>query len=88
MKSKWNLYFNIDESSWCDIFKVCFNTTNDNSLVWFYLRIIYRILGNNHYLNKIGASSSSLCEKYDNAPETLMLIFTESPITVSLWENI
>ena len=35
MKAKWNvdLSFKIDEPSWCDIFKVCFNTTNDNSLV-------------------------------------------------------
>ena len=90
MKLKWNvdLYLNIDESTWCDIFKVCFNTTNDNSLVWFQLRIIYRILGTNHYLNKIAASSSSLCRKCDNAPETLMHIFTECPITVTLWENI
>ena len=90
MKLKWNidLYLNIDESTWSDIFKVCFNTINDNSLVWFQLRIIYRILGTNHYLNKIGASSSSLCRKCNNAPETLMHIFTECPITVTLWENI
>ena len=37
MKSKWNveLYLSIEESTWCDIFKVCFKTTNDNTLVWF-----------------------------------------------------
>ena len=56
--------------------------------MWFQLRVINRILGTNHYLNKIGASSSSLCRKCDNAPETLMHIFIECPVTVTLWDNI
>ena len=54
MKEKWNLDLNIsiDNQTWRDIFKTCYFTTHDNSLIWFQLRIIYRIHGTNYYLNK------------------------------------
>ena len=63
MKTKWNnnLNLNVDDKTWQDVFKVCFYNSNDNNLVWFQLRILYRILGTNSYLNKIGITPSPIC---------------------------
>ena len=44
MKEKWN------EENWTRIFKVCHHTIPDNVLIWFKLRIIYRILGTKYCL--------------------------------------
>ena len=90
MKVKWNRDLNlfINDITWRDIFKVCFYTSNDNYLVWFQLRILYRILGTNSYLNKIGLSPSSFCRNCKNDTETLMHIFTECPSVKLFWGKI
>ena len=56
MKEKCNsdLTVSIDNRPWKSIFNTCYFTTHDNCVIWFQLRIIYRILGTGHYLYKIG----------------------------------
>ena len=90
MKTKWNnnLNLNIDTKTWQDVFKVCFYTSNDNNLVWFQLRILYRILGTNSYLHKIGITPSPICRKCKDATETLTHIFTECPSVKVFWGKI
>ena len=90
MKTRWNnnLNLNIDDKTWQDVFKVCFYTSNDNNLVWFQLRILYRILGTNSYLNKIGITPSPICRKCNEATETLTHIFTECPSVKVFWGKI
>ena len=90
MKTKWNnnLNLNIDDKTWQDVFKVCFYTSNDNNLVWLQLRILYRILGTNFYLIKIGITPSPICRKCKKATETLTHIFTECPSVKVFWVKI
>ena len=68
MKEKWNSDLNvqIDNQTWQNIFKVCFYTVNDNSLIWFQLRVIYRILGTGYHLNKLGLPQMSCCSRNFN----------------------
>ena len=42
-------------------FLICFKTLNNNRLIWFQLKVIYRILGTQRYLNKLGLNDTLCC---------------------------
>ena len=90
MKEKWNHDFNlvIDEESWNRIFKVCHHTTPDNVLIWFQLRIIYRILGTKYYLQKVGISDSENCPRCHTFPETILHMFVDCSYVQRFWNSL
>ena len=90
MKGKWSSDLNvqIDNQTWRNIFKIGFYTVNDNTLIWFQLRIIYRLLGTGYHLNKLGLTPTSLCRKCSVNPETLIHMFIECPTVASFWGEI
>ena len=75
MKQSWNKDLNtfINEGQWNLIFRVCFKTLQNNSLTWFQLKILYRILSTNQYLHKIGLSDSPLCSRCNTTSESISL---------------
>ena len=90
MKEKWNHDFNlvIDEENWNRIFKVCHHTTPDNVLIWFQLRIIYRILGTKYYLKKVGISDSENCQRCHICLETILHMFVNCCYVQTFWNNL
>ena len=74
MKSRWNQEFEIciDHDTW-RMFSICFKTVTNNNLIWFQLKLIYRILGTNSYLHKLGIRNSLNC-RYCQQPESLLHI--------------
>ena len=87
MKSRWNQEFYIDHDTWRMLFSICFKTVTNNNLIWFQLKLIYRILGTNSYLHKLGTRSSPNCV-FCQQPESLLHIFYECPNSRELWIDI
>ena len=89
MKSKWNQEFEIciDHDTWRMLFCICFKTVTNNNLIWFQLKLIYRILGTNSYLHKLGIRNSPNCH-FCQQPESLLHIFYECPNSSELWNDI
>ena len=80
MKSRWNQEFEIciDHDTWRMLFSICFKTVTNNNLIWFQLKLIYRILGTNSYLHELGIRNSPNC-RFCQQPESLLHIFYECP---------
>ena len=73
------------EGKWNFIFRMCFKTLQNNSLVWFWLKIIYRILGTNQYLHKIGLSDSRLCSRCNTTSESILHLLTQCNESRTFW---
>ena len=88
-KSKWerDLELTLNEQIWRIIFKICFKSVCDNTIVWFQYKIIHRILGTNKYLNLISKSESSSCRLCNNSEESLIHLFVECPKSLLLWQS-
>ena len=73
----WETYLNIslDLNSWKNIHKICFFSIKDNSLIWFLYKIMYRLIGVNHYLYEINLSVSPTCGLCHENEETLYHLF-------------
>ena len=78
MKSKWEreLQLTIDEKSWISIFSLTYFSVNNNILIWFQLKLSYRILGTKEYLNKINVNNNSDCNHCQQR-ETILHMFVE-----------
>ena len=89
MKHKWNRDLNviIDNITWKNIFIHTFNM-HDNDLIWFQIKLIYRILGTKVYQNKIGLSEQFMCSFCQNQAETLIHMFTECIKTQEIWKSL
>ena len=89
MKSRWNDDFKIqiDHGTWKRIFSICFRTVANNSLIWFQLKLIYRILGTKKYLHKLGLKDTPNCPCCQQ-PETLLHIFHSCPNSINIWNDI
>ena len=61
IKLKWEneMQVTINKRVWSSIFSVTYQSANNNLLVWFQLKFLYRILGTREYLNKINIVNSS-----------------------------
>ena len=87
MKQRWNKDLNtfINDEQWSLIFKISFKTVYDNSLLWFQLKILYRILGTNKYLYKIGLSESPVCRRCNELPESIVHLFAQCKDARTFW---
>ena len=76
MKLRWNEEFQtqIDNNTWKTLFSICFKTVANNNLIWFQLKLIYRILGTNNHLFKLGIKNNPNC-LFCHQPESLLHIF-------------
>ena len=63
------------------IFEHVFRTTKDPKLMWFQYRINHRILGTNYLLKKMNIVVDDSCTFCRNAPETLLHLFYQCPIS-------
>ena len=61
---------------WSSIFSETNQRATNNLLVWFQLKLLYRILGTRAYLNKINIVNSSDCN-HCHEKETLVHVFVE-----------
>ena len=77
MKFKWhtNLQIHFDDDIW-NIFKICFTRVTNNDLIWFQVKVIYRLLGTTSYLHKLGIIEDSLCSQCGER-ETLTYLFVD-----------
>ena len=87
MKKSWNKNLNtfINEGQWNLIFRVCFKTLQNNSLIWFPLKILNRILGTNQYLHKIGLSDSPLCSRCNTTSKSILHLLAQYNESRNFW---
>ena len=87
MKQSWNKDLNtfINEGQRNLIFRVCFKTLQNNSLTWFQSKMLYRILGTNQYLHKIGLSDSPLCSRCNATSETILHLLAQCNESRNFW---
>ena len=71
------LEIRIPESMWKQIYRICFRSIKDNSIIWLQYRILHRILGTNEYMFRIKKRVSSQCNICNDFPETILHLFTE-----------
>ena len=78
MKFKWQneLCIAIDNETWTRIFITLHQSVNNNVLIWFQLKLIYRILGTKECLNKINILNSSNCNHWQER-ETIVHMFDQ-----------
>ena len=69
------------------MFSLCFKTVTNYNLIWFQLKLIYRILGTNSYLHKLCIRNSPNCH-FCQQPESLLHIFYKCPNSRELWNDI
>ena len=79
------LNITIDNVTWKRIFHLCFNNILDNKLIWFQYKLIYRILGTNKLLHRIGKSKDNVCRICKTDIETITHLFTTCKVTKQLW---
>jgi hypothetical protein len=74
--SKWNAYFNIDDTEWKYVlFEWVQTETNDSYLQWLQTRITHRILGTNYLMSKMKLTQSDKCTFCKEEKETLSHLF-------------
>jgi len=71
---KWQQLYDIDDSTWAEIFNSPFNITKSTALQWLQVRINHNILPTKNYLFKIKATNSPLCNDCE-ADETISHMF-------------
>ena len=87
---KWNrdLNINIDNNSWKLIYRICFNTLNENKLVWLQYRILTRCIGVKKLLKKINIMENDLCRLCNKEEETILHLFAECVVSKQIWNNL
>ena len=89
-KEKWysKLNIRINNYTWKQVFKGCFKTMIDTSLIWFQYRILNNILGVRELLNKIDSNVPSICRLCASDIETIEHIFVDCPESQAIWNFI
>ena len=89
MKTHWeiDLEINIDADTWRLIFNICHKTVNNNYLIWFQMKLLYRILNTKSYLYKLKISDSELCN-HCNRKESILHMFVECNRVQDFWREI
>ena len=89
MKIKWNCEMNvdIDKETWCNIFNICHKAVNSTNLVWFQMKILYRILGTKSHLHKLGIKDNPSCS-YCGCDETILHMFVKCESVKSIWKQL
>ena len=73
---------------WAMIYKICLKTIQNNNILWFQYRILYKILGTKEYLKRINLSLESDCNLCKRNIQDVKHLFAECPSVVHLWENL
>ena len=89
MKTHWeiDLEINIDADTWRLIFNICHKTVNNNYLIWFQMKLLYRILNTKSYLYKLKISDNELCN-HCNRKESILHMFVECNRVQDFWREI
>ena len=83
---KWNEKF--DNLHWTNIYFKCYKTTNDSKLKWFQLRLLYRILPTNRYLNLMNIKEHDTCKFCDTHRETIEHLFWDCNVVTDFWNEL
>ena len=70
------------------LYKICFKTIEDNELIWFQYRILYKILGTNDYLKKTNISQTDECNLCWQDIQNIKHLFSECTKVKCLWQNL
>ena len=86
MKDKWQVDLNIrvDDTAWKNIFNSCYKSLCNNTLVWFQIKVLYRVIGTRNYLYKLHLVDSSKCV-YCGENETIVHMFVECENVKKIW---
>ena len=89
MKTKWenDLNISISKETWNNIFDICFRSVTNNNLVWFQLKILYRILGTNSYLSRLVIKEDNQCV-HCKQEETLLHMLIECEEVKKFWDSL
>ena len=89
MKYKWQreLQVSFDEQLWKNIFSICYKSVCNNSLIWFQLKVLYRILGTKSYLHKMAIEENAKCNHCQKM-ETIVHMFVECDNVKKFWNVI
>ena len=89
-KVKWQGKFNLalNEKLCHTIYKICFKTIYDNSVIWFQYKIIFGILATKDFLFKIMIVESNHCRRCGKNAETIQHLFSQCKIVENLWTDI
>ena len=89
VKQKWQMDLNVivDDNMWKNIFNSCFKSVSNNILIWFQLKLIYRILGTKSYLHKVQLSDTDTCAMCGEK-ETIIHMFVECTYVKIIWSVI
>ena len=89
-KVKWQGKFNLalNEKICHTIYKICFKTIYDNSVIWFQYKIIFGILATKDFLFKIMIVESNHCRLCGENAETIQHLFSQCEIVENLWTDI
>ena len=80
---------NLDiEAMWPVIYKNCFKCIEENQVVWFQYRILFKILGTKDYLKKVKLVTNSVCGLCSQNNETIEHLFCRCTKSLELWENV
>ena len=89
-QKKWHQDLDLELSrlSWQRKFRICFQTIQDQSLIWFQYRILHRILGTQSSLFRMGISNTFKCLLCKNEKETLYHLFFHCSKSKQLWADL
>ena len=87
LSKEWDQKLNvvITGKDWSKIFKNCFNTTQDDNLIWFHYRTIFRILGTQSLRKKMGKCVSNTCRFCQQSEESIEHLFVACEHVKKLW---
>ena len=90
MKNKWELEFgtSMGKETWKRTFQIVHNTTSNNELKWFQMKILYRILGTRQHLAKLGIYDEGICQRCHTHEENILHMFVQCPEVSSFWATI
>ena len=60
----------------------------DNDLIWFQYRVIFRIMGTNHYFYKINLTKNPFCSFCGKTFETMLHLFVKCKKTIVFCKNV
>ena len=78
----------ITKEIWTLIYRICFYSINDNQMIWFQYRILYKILGTRYYLKKLKIEMNSQCSFCHQYEEDLEHLFCNCDKVTQLWDNL
>ena len=88
--TKWSLDLGTgaDKYKWKMIFKSCFKTTPDTSLIWLQYRILTKIIRTRELLSKMKIFDTDKCRLCEQEVENIVHLFCTCSKSSNLWIDI